>query len=487
MAITGPIPLPESGMDAFLKQLQQGTVNRQKQQELIETANYHKRSLDIHQEASNRAQALMPHMIQQYKDTHDGKIDENALKHIEFLTTKKIYDDAMKGGGQFQPGEKQASQSQQMPQSQESLPQLEGPQQNLTRPGSQIPGTPPLADIMQNFMPTGLPQRQANQGMQQQLQQQVNNGGLNFQTPPDLQPEIDRQRSQAAQQQPQQPQQAQNAGPKVLPNGETEIAPGNPNLYFADKMAGRIKSIPAPQVHFGKDGMIYTRYPSGRTTVMNAGVGAGASEIVSPEDAKEANREQLAEYKDTLAENKENRKEAREIRTKAYPVEHILHNVEVIREIYNRNKNLTGPGAAFGKKLGVLDKKDLGALTTAFGEIQMDVAHNASSKAGAQLFRWASGVKPDTFNPQNFNLGMIDTLEKSALYDYSSMNRDHKSLVKKDLPAYNDKVKQYEKGNTGNSIPKITVFSGGRNQIIDKANLEEAKKLDPNLEVISDG
>lgn len=262
-------------------------------------------------------------------------------------------------------------------------------------------------------------------------------------------------------------------------------------------MAGHVKSIPAPQVHFGKDGMIYTRYPSGRTTVVNAGGGEGSTAGMTPEqrlqnqkdieESKEANREKLAEYKDTLTEGKENRKEARDIRGKAFPVEGILNSIDKIRKIYDRNKKLTGPGAAFRKRLGIIDKKDLGALQAAFGKIQADVAHNASKQGGAQVIRWAGTVKPDVFNPTNFNLGMIDSLENAALYDYSTMNRDHKNLIKKDLPAYNERVKQFEEGNAGSSVPKITVISGGKKQVIDKANLDEAKKLDPDLEVVENG
>lgn len=434
------------------------------------------RELAIHQQASDRAQALLPFMIQQYKDTHEGKITENAKDHLEFQITKHFYDEGMKGNGTMPGATAQKPQPSQMPVPQESLPQLEQkPQQNLVQPGTQIPGTPSLADIMQNFMPGRMPQRQPIQGMQEQLQQQIN-PGLNFQPSPVLQP----QPEPAPQEQPA-PQEA--PGPKTLPTGEVEIAPGNPNLYFADKMAGHIKSIPAPQVHFGKDGMIYTRYPSGRTTVINAGAatGAGGEPGMSPEDVKEANREKLAEYKDTLTEQKENRKEARDIRTKAFPIEHILHDVDVIRNIYAKYKTKTGPGAAFGRKLGLLDKKDLGALTTAFGDLQASVAHNASSKAGIALFNWAGKVKPDTFNPANFNLGMVDSLEDAALYDYSGMNRDHKRLVKENLPAYNERVKKYEEGNKG-GIKTITVItSDGQEQEIDEDKFNEAKAIDPGV------
>lgn len=453
---------------------------QQRNRELSETELYHKRSLDIHQAASNRAEKLLPYMVQQYKDTHAGKITENDINHLNFQITKKFYDEAMK---EKPPTQTTTSPT---PQPQESLPELQdqSTQQKLVQPGSQIPGTPSLADIMQNFMPVGIPQKQPMQNMQQQIKQQIYNPGLNIQNSSVFQTD------QAAQEQ--QPVQAQNSGSKTLSTGETEIAPGNPNLYFADKMAGHVKSIPAPQVHFGKDGMIYTRYPSGRTTMVNAGGGTGSTAGMTPEqklqnqkdmeEAKESNREKLASYKDTLTEAKEDRKEARDIRAKAFPVEHILHSIDTIREIYNRNKKFTGPGVAFGKNLGMLDKKDLGALQAAFGDIQAAVAHNASQKGGAQVIRWAGTVKPSLFNPQNFNLGMVDTLENAALYDYSAMNRDHKNLVKRDLPAHNERVKQYEQGNSGNPVKTITVItSDGQDQDIDEDKFDEAKKIDPGV------
>lgn len=473
MPITGPIPLPESGMDDFLKQLQQGTQNRQKDREQTETERYHKRSLDIHQQASDRAQALLPSMIQQYQDTHEGKITQNAKDHLEFKITKQFYDEAMKENKPSQPATQQQA-PQQMPQPQESLPQPDqAPRPQLAQPGSQIPGTPSLADVMQNFMGGGLPQRSPMQGMEQQVQQSVSNPDLNMQNSPLFKPQ-----NQPMQPQEQQPQTAGNA-PQSLPSGEKEISPGNPNLYFADKMAGHVKSIPAPQVHFGKDGMIYMRYPSGRITVANAGGGAGSENAgMSPEEVKEKNREKLAEYKDTLTEKKEDRKEARDLRTKAAPVEGILHSIDEIRAIYDRNKKLTGPGAAFGKRLGMIDKKDLGALTAAFGKLQADIAHNSSKQGGAQVIRWAGTVKPSVFNPTNFNLGMIDNLENAALYDYSTMNRDHKGLINKDLPAYNDKIKQFENGNAG-QVKTITIIdSNGKEHEIDDKNFDEAKKRD---------
>lgn len=219
------IPGSENFMDAFLRQKQQGILNRQKQQELNETENYHKRSLDIHQAASDRAQALLPFSIQQYKDNHNGKITENAKNHLEFQITKKFYDEAMKENAPIQ------AESPQIPTQQESLPELQeqSAQQRLVQPGTEAPGKPSLADIMQNFMP----QRPPMQNMQQQIKQQVYNPGLNIQDSSAFQPENAPQPSQVPQQQ--QPAQAPQAGPKTLPNGEVEISPGNPNLYLQIK------------------------------------------------------------------------------------------------------------------------------------------------------------------------------------------------------------------------------------------------------------
>ncbi len=64
MAITGPIPLPETGMDAFLKQLQLGEENRYKQG-----------TLDIAKQAESREGQLQPLRLDELK----AKIEEQKI------------------------------------------------------------------------------------------------------------------------------------------------------------------------------------------------------------------------------------------------------------------------------------------------------------------------------------------------------------------------------------------------------------------------
>lgn len=67
MPITGPIPLPETGMDAFLKQLQIGKENRLNQDKLMQEAlaneqlnQYRKGELGIKQDEFNLSKQKMP-------------------------------------------------------------------------------------------------------------------------------------------------------------------------------------------------------------------------------------------------------------------------------------------------------------------------------------------------------------------------------------------------------------------------------------------
>lgn len=79
MAITGPIPLPETGGDILTQLLQQGIQNRQKQQELKQTGEYQKGMLDVHKSAESRAKQELPYLIQAHQDLH-GKTATEAEK-----------------------------------------------------------------------------------------------------------------------------------------------------------------------------------------------------------------------------------------------------------------------------------------------------------------------------------------------------------------------------------------------------------------------
>ena len=75
MPITGAIPLPETGMDAFLKQLQLGQENR------IQGGH-----LDLAKQQEMRQQQLMPYLIEDYKrKAQQARIQEQMMREFGFI------------------------------------------------------------------------------------------------------------------------------------------------------------------------------------------------------------------------------------------------------------------------------------------------------------------------------------------------------------------------------------------------------------------
>jgi hypothetical protein len=145
MAINWTLPIPESGMDAFLKQLQQGTVNRQKQQELEQTGQYQRGMIDIHQKAEDRAQQELPFLIQAHKDLHGKNATEtDKQRMLNGLLKKEL---AKMGFG----GVPSNSGNYNSPSSNKNLSQQNASKVNISVPNeplkygeSDMPGTQPI-------------------------------------------------------------------------------------------------------------------------------------------------------------------------------------------------------------------------------------------------------------------------------------------------------------------------------------------------------
>lgn len=206
------IPMPESpgtsllqGLDtgsSMMSRMMQPVLERermkQNQQQFVQ--NY-----ALHKQVQDRANALMPYMIQQYQDTHKTAASEGEIKEMY----RNIIKDALN-------------------------PQSGAP--------AAAPGMPP-----------------------QQGGGQPNAGQPPQMAAPDMPPQIGGMPMPNAA--PGSPMQQQPATPQIgASQGEHELKAGNPRLAKLDAVAGLMPGIPKPVTHFN-NGMIFTTYPSGRMTV----------------------------------------------------------------------------------------------------------------------------------------------------------------------------------------------------------------------------
>ncbi len=216
------IPMPESpgksllqGLDtgsSMMSRIMQPVIERErmKQQQAQFAQDY-----ILKKQAQDKANALMPYMIQQYQDVHKTAVNEQQLKAIY----NGIMQNAMKQAAMRQGGGAGA------PPVPAPLPGMT-PQTGGEQPNASSGGISPQPGAMPNAAP-GLPA-----------------GGQEPVAPP------------MAQGMPNQNMQGSQ---------EYELRAGRPELSQLDAVAGLLPMVPKPVQHFS-NGMIFTTYPSGRMT-----------------------------------------------------------------------------------------------------------------------------------------------------------------------------------------------------------------------------
>ncbi len=224
-----------SGVDtgsSMFSRIMQPVIERER---LRQQQNQFVQNLALQKQAQARQQALMPYLIQQYKDTHRTAQDE-----AEF---KEFYQNIIKG----------------------SL--------NPSVGGAPPPVAPPVP-----------PQIAA------QAATQASNAGNN--TPPIGMPtNVSPPVPGAAGQPPNMPAPVSTAGvvPQMTNDQEHELRAGNPRLLKLDSIAGLVPGIPKPVQHIS-NGMVFTTYPSGRMTVQQVSGTAGQTPGERNVSAKEASK-----------------------------------------------------------------------------------------------------------------------------------------------------------------------------------------------------
>jgi hypothetical protein len=232
------IPMPESPGSSFLQgidtggnlfsRIMQPVLDREK---MKQQQDQFVQEIALKKQAQDKANALLPYMIQQYQDTHKTAVNEAQMKEMYNNILKGALQDAAGGGGNPMPPM--------------ATPQRATPPAMGGQPNALLGITPPPMGAIPNANPA-LPQVGAAPGA---------------------------------------------PSPTMMPNlsqtGEQELRAGNPRLLKLDSIAGLVPGIPKPVTHYN-NGMVYTTYPSGRMTVQQVKGQAGQTPGERNVTAKEA-------------------------------------------------------------------------------------------------------------------------------------------------------------------------------------------------------
>lgn len=378
------IPMPDLPGTAFLKGADTGSSmfsrmiqpvierERMKQQQ-----DQFVQNLALQKQAQGRAAALMPYMIQQYKDAHRTAASEAEMKEMYRNLIKNALsgDDSAGAVGGAPP-----------PVAPGMPPQAMGGQPNPMQQG----GMP-----QQGMPPQGMPQ----QGMPQNVAPPVP-GAAGAPPMPGMPPNA-----------PTPPVTSAGVVPQGASMQEHELRPGNPRLAKLDQIAGLVPGVPKPVQHIS-GGMVFTTYPSGRMTVQQVS-GSGGQ---------------------TPGERNVSAKEASKIRDQATA---LINSANLVNEGYgilDNNEDLTGLGSGLASKFNLSNNPELGKFTSVTGKLQAELGKYASSRGGIQAVNWAAGVKPSQWKPQEYNYGMFEGIEKNLKDDYSTLNAQYKAATGQDLP-----------------------------------------------------
>jgi hypothetical protein len=399
-----PIPMPESGMEAFLKGMHGA-------QQVFDSLAANR----LNAQKLAQQQQLLPYMLQEYKDVH-AKLPYE-LKHLAAQTGAS--------GAAAQASQAMATLHRQ----QAEQAQREGLLDQMIYERMQKHGGGGPGNQAQIYAPQ---EPAANQAMHEEEEELVGNqpGEKRAGMPPGLQ-----QMQIPGQQQPQAPQMqmpGQQQGEQPIQQGqmpqqqnipsqygefgnEQIIKPANPGMEFMDEMAQQgmktkrfepkitIKPVgPYEEVH----------YPSGKITRRK-------TQQTEAEKAKE------------LGITKAEVKRAEDYAGAAEQSVHVANLVNRAKELLIKNPKLTH--ALSGWKLYLPGNEDYAELDTIFGELQALTAKEANPRGGIQTINWAKLVKPSTGTSGDTNLGRLKVFEDKIKEKFPHYKNYYKKITGKDL------------------------------------------------------
>lgn len=105
----------------------------------------------------------------------------------------------------------------------------------------------------------------------------------------------------------------------------------------------------------------------------------------------------------------------------AYNLKNTQNSISHLKELINKNPNLTGPLKAIVAKYKLSNDKQLGDFISTAGKLQTEMAQLATgSKTGIGSLNLQGRIKPSEWNNAEFNLGMLNGLEDDIKGNYKT-------------------------------------------------------------------
>lgn len=339
-------------------------------------------------EQDARNKQLLPYLLQQYKDLHAGRMDSNALAHINRMIAEAQYHQLM--------GNKPANESTQQPSS------------NMDS----------LSNIMQPiFTPKNIgvnPQSKPIQGMEASLQEQL--GG---QHPEEM--FSGQQVTEQNQEQPQQSTENVSQMPGVAGQEQKEVVlrQSRPGFELRDKFAGsglglgkndKIQTV-------NKNGWIYSMYPGGKITAIK--------DPTATTETPEAKRKGELESKLEYVHERDKDKRISENESTSKDVFKLLKNLNTLDNILMEKPDLTGPTMPIRKKIGMISDEDVGRFNDAALDIQTKRTKELSTRGGYGAALIVQSGKPSIGNSGAENIGFVKSLKEKAIDSFMQLKDEY--------------------------------------------------------------
>ncbi len=448
--------MPESPGKSLLQGLDTGSTlmtrmmapilerERLKQQQQQFAQNY-----ILHKQAQDRANQLMPYMIQQYQDTHKTAASEAQMKDLYHNLVKEALNSpggSSPPGAQGMPGQGAGNPNSGMSFDAQGNNIVASPQeidQIANRGAGNAPQNSPLPQIgaappQMGGMPPQMPQMGgAPNGMPNAAPNAMPNGNQPPMAPPPPMP----------------------ANQGMAQPGEHELRPGNPRLAKLDSVAGLVPGIPKPTTHF-QNGMVFTTYPSGRMTVQKM---QGMNTV--SQETPEARQKREVETKIAATQGVEDRKAASKLQTSGRELQSLVNRAQKVEKLLNDNPDLTGFVKGGLASLNLSESKKLAEFDQTTRKLQADMGRYGSQRGGAQALKWAEKSKPGTYKTVDYNKGMIKSILDDAKNDYDEMAQEYKDRTGKEYPIKFPEMPATPKGEAetgGKKVKKVWKLVNGQ-------------------------
>lgn len=472
MALIDNIPMPTDPGSSFfqgatatqniLSKILEGKQNQQKlSQDALSNEQlnkYRMGQLGIARMAENRAQTMLPYLLQSYKDTHNREASEHEIQILKNNLLKQQYQEIISGLNlQGQPEQVGQQQPQQAPlqsnpmggQGGLNYTPIENPISNPTVKQNDLRQT--LADDsnetsnLHNMMGS-LFDGTGKSPIQQPQAQSAN--------PANVANPVNKQNELASMMQPlfeknygaQQPgnnqatsirqtgQSSQLSQPDQSGMQEITLRPSKKGMALSDKLAGTPFGQPI-KTHIGKDGWVYSEYPSGKITAVRNPQMAQQAGKETPEEKRAAELKNKKEFEQFKTEEKNRENKDKELTATWKALAPTMTTINTLSNIINKNPKLTGRGTQFAQWAGLTDDPDVGTFSSGALELQTALTKDLSSRGGYGAAKIVQGAKPDIKNSTAFNQGALKQMKDKSIRTFVAMKKEfNKNHPGQDFP-----------------------------------------------------